>query len=115
MAEPDVARRIIVLTRDPTGASMGGNAVRATALARVLAEHGDVTLAAPGERPAVDAPVRHVAWDAGRPAELRELLRGADVVVTTPQSPTIAAELRRSGARLIFDLYDPFPLAALEA
>jgi glycosyltransferase involved in cell wall biosynthesis len=107
--------RIIVLTRDPTGPTLGGNAIRATELARLLGPHGDVTLAAPGEAPEPAAPFKHVVWDAERPAQLRSILSGADVVVTTPQSPTIAAELRRSGARLVLDLYDPYPLAVLEA
>src|SRR5215208_2120797 len=107
--------RIIVLTRDRTGPAIGGNAIRATELARVLAAHGDVTLAAPGEPTESDAPFRHVALDPGRASGLRALLRGADVVVTTPQSPGIHAELRRSGARLVLDLYDPYPLAVLEA
>ena len=110
-----MARRMIVLTRDRTGTSLGGNAARATELARVLAEHGDVALAAPGEPPDAEAPFAHLPWDADRPRELRSLLRGADVVVSAPQSPVIAAELRRCDARLILDLYDPFPLAALES
>ena len=93
---------------------MGGNAVRATELARVLAAHGDVTLAAPGEPPEAGAPFRHAAWDAGDPVGLRALLAGAGVVVAAPQSPVVQAELRRSGARLVADLYDPFPLAVLE-
>ena len=93
---------------------MGGNAVRATELARVLAAHGDVLLAAPGEPPEAGAPFRHAVWDAGDPAGLRALLAGAGVVVAAPQSPVVQAELRRSGARLVADLYDPFPLAVLE-
>jgi len=107
--------RIIVLTRDPTGPALGGNAIRATELARVLAAHGDVTLAAPGEPAEAGLPFAHADWDARRPSELRALLRGADAIVATPQSPGIQAELRRSGARLVLDLYDPYPLAVLEA
>src|SRR3954452_22145115 len=97
---PVAARRIVVLTRDRTGTSMGGNAVRATELARVLAAHGDVTLAAPGEPPEAGAPFRHAPWDAEDPVGLRALLAGAGVVVAAPQSPVVQAELRRSGARL---------------
>ena len=99
-----------MLTRDRTGASLGGNALRAMELARVLAAHGDVTLASPGEAP---AGLRHVPWE--RPRDLREILAGADAVVSAPHSPEIAAELRRCGATLVLDLYDPFPLAALES
>src|SRR5262249_22690703 len=35
------------------------------------------------------------------------LIDAADVVVAQPQPPTIARWLGRSGARLVFDLYDP--------
>jgi glycosyltransferase involved in cell wall biosynthesis len=105
--------RIAVVTRDPTGPELGGNAMRATELARALGAHGEVTLLAPGSAP--PAPVAHAAWDPDAPRTLRPLLAGADAVVSTPQSPEATAELRRSGARLVLDLYDPFPLAALEA
>ena len=105
--------RIAVVTRDPTGPELGGNAMRATELARSLTAHGDVTLVAPGSPP--PAPVAHAAWDPEAPRTLRPLLAGADAVVSTPQSPEATAELRRCGARLVLDLYDPFPLAALEA
>ena len=107
--------RIIVLTRDPTGPALGGNAIRATELARALAAHGDVTLAAPGVPAGAGLPFGHVTWRPDRPRELRAILRGADAIVATPQSPGIQAELRRSGARLVLDLYDPYPLAVLEA
>ena len=105
--------RIAVVTRDPTGSQLGGNAMRATELARALSAHGDVTLVAPGSPP--PAPVAHAAWDPDAPRTLRPLLEGAAAVVSTPQSPEATAELRRCGARLVLDLYDPFPLAALEA
>jgi glycosyltransferase involved in cell wall biosynthesis len=107
-----VPRRIVVLTRDRTGPELGGNAVRAAELARVLAAHGDVTLTSPGEAP--DGPFEHIPWEPERPRGLRGVLADADVVVATPQSPAAAAELRRCGAKLILDAYDPFPLAVLE-
>jgi glycosyltransferase involved in cell wall biosynthesis len=105
--------RIVVVTGDPTGPELGGNAMRATELARALGAHGDVLLTAPGSAP--PAPVAHAAWDPRTPRTLRPLLAGADAVVSTPQSPEATAELRRCGARLVLDLYDPFPLAVLEA
>jgi len=105
--------RTVVVTRDPTGPELGGNAMRATELARALGAHGDVLLVAPGSAP--PAPVAHAAWDPQAPRTLRPLLAGADAVVSTPQSPEATAELRRCGARLVIDLYDPFPLAVLEA
>ena len=109
MARP----RVVVVSRDPTGPELGGNAMRATELARALAAQGEVLLAAPGSAP--PAPVAHAVWDPDAPRTLRALLAGADAVVSTPQSPEATAELRRCGARLVLDLYDPFPLAVLEA
>lgn len=100
--------RVVVLSQDRVGERMGGNAIRATELARALG----ATLAAPGEPP---GGVEHVPFDLRRPRASRALLRAADAIVTVPQSPTVTAELRASGARLVYDLYDPGPLEMLEA
>jgi glycosyltransferase involved in cell wall biosynthesis len=104
--------RVVVLSQDRVGERMGGNAIRATELARALRTHAEVTLAAPGEPP---GGVDHVAFDLGAPQRSRALLAAADAIVTVPQSPTVTAELRASGARLVYDLYDPAPLEMLEA
>jgi glycosyltransferase involved in cell wall biosynthesis len=106
-------RRVLILTRDPTSAVLGGNAIRATELSRVLAGSHDVTLASPGDDPGLGVP--HVQWDPARPATIAAAVRGADTIVTMPQDPATHALLRRSGARLVFDLYDPYPLEVLEA
>ena len=39
--------RVLVISEDPVGAQMGGNAIRAYEIARTLGHHADVTLAAP--------------------------------------------------------------------
>jgi glycosyltransferase involved in cell wall biosynthesis len=106
-------QRILLLTRDPTSARLGGNAIRATELARALASDHEVTLASPGDDPGVG--VRHVVWTPGRPGTLRTAVDAADTIVAMPQDPPTHAMLRRSGARLIIDLYDPYPLEVLEA
>lgn len=106
-------KQVLVVSQDPVGEEMGGNAIRAVELARALVPHADVTLAAPGN--ATQYGLRHVLFAAHDPRELTVYLRKADVVVSTPQSPVIAAALRRSGARLIYDLYDPTPLEVLHA
>jgi len=48
------------------------------------------------------------------PGDLRERAAAAGVVVAQPPWPLAARALRRSGARLIYDLYDPEPLEALQ-
>jgi len=106
--------RVLVISEDPVGSEMGGNAIRAYELARALGEHAAVTLASPlagGTAAGVD----QVAFDRDDPRALRAHLRGVDVVVTLPQNPVVSAQLRRCGARVVYDLYDPKPLQMLEA
>lgn len=93
---------------------MGGNGIRAYELAKVLASEAIVTLAAPpSSGTATD--IEQVPFDREDPAGLRAHLRGVDVVVTLPQNPVITAQLRRCGARIVYDMYDPKPLQMLEA
>src|SRR5689334_7762578 len=106
--------RVLVISEDPVGAEMGGNAIRAYELARVLAGQADVTLAAPHSTEATLS-VEHVPFDRERPRDLRPHLRGADVVIALPQNPVISRELTRCGARVVYDLYDAKPLQVLEA
>lgn len=105
---------MLFISNDAVGDAMGGNAIRATELARVVARRADVTLAAPSGPGAAAIGVPHVPFDPQRPARLRELIAAADIVVTPPQSAQVAAWLGRARATLIFDLYDPAPFEALE-
>ena len=110
-------KRVVVLSGDPVGARMGGSGIRAYELARALQPHADVVLAAPraaepAEPGALDVPVHE--YDFLHQRGLRPILGGADAVVAQPPWPHIAHELDRSGARLIFDLYNPEPLEVLE-
>ena len=108
-------RRVLIVTEDPVGEAMGGAAIRAYEIARSLAGVAEVTLAAPGTQPPGLAPARHVAYDPGDPRALRELLPGADVVITRPAGPRVASWLHASDARIVYDLCDPLPLDILEA
>jgi hypothetical protein len=108
-----MSARVLVISEDPVGGEMGGNAIRAYELAKVLGEHAEVTLAAPSSG-SVEG-VEHRPFDREDPRALRALLRGVDVVVTLPQNPVVTAVLRRSAARIVYDLYDPKPLQLLEA
>jgi glycosyltransferase involved in cell wall biosynthesis len=100
--------RLLVLCPDPVGQQMRGMAIRYTELARALAPHADVTLAATGGDGA------EAVWSQDRLGPLRNLLRGADAVLAPPQPPHVTRALERSGARLCFDLYDPESLEVLE-
>ena len=96
---------------------MGGSGIRAYELARALRPHADVVIAAPRPREpaeprALEVPVHE--YDFLHQRGLRPVLDGADFVVAQPPWPHIARELERSGARLVFDLYNPEPLEVLE-
>jgi glycosyltransferase involved in cell wall biosynthesis len=94
---------------------MGGNAIRALELARAVASHATVTLAAPGRLPKLaGGSMHHLPWDLADPRALRPAIAAADAIVLTPQSARVRSWARRSHARLVFDLYDPVPLEILE-
>ena len=89
--------RVLVLSNEPLGEVMAGPAIRATELARVLADRGhDVTL-----RETVDRP------------EVRRLAGEADVVLLQGWVLERVPALADSGARIVVDLYDPFGLELL--
>jgi glycosyltransferase involved in cell wall biosynthesis len=113
--------RVLFISAGAVGETMAGPGIRSYELARALAMDADVTLAAPGAPalpgPAADTVGREltvVGYDLHRPAALQPLIAGADAIVAQPQWPTIAPWLARSGARLIFDLYDPEPFELYE-
>lgn len=108
-------RRVLIVTEDPVGEVLGGAAIRAYEIARALTDVSDVTLAAPGTEPRGLAPARHVAFALDDPRALRRLFNDADVVIMPPPNPVIAGWLRKSPARIVFDLNDPLPLDILEA
>ena len=106
-------RAALVLSLAGIGAELNGTAIRASELARVLAAHTETTLAATG----VDQPLpglRCVGFARHDPRSLAQHLAGAGFVLAQPQWPLTVRALRRSGARLVFDLYAPDPLEALE-
>jgi glycosyltransferase involved in cell wall biosynthesis len=108
-------RRLLVLCPNAIGERMRGLGIRYTELARALADVGlDVTLAAPAIEGAAPAGVRCTTWELDGVRALRTLLAGADAVLTPPGPPHVMRELRRSGARIAIDLYDPVPLEVLE-
>ena len=105
--------RILLVYNDRVGAEMGGVGIRATELAKVLRTHGEVTLAvaeASGELEGISL----VEFNPHDPHALARHLERAEVVVARPQWPLTMRMMRRSGARLIFDIYDPDAFATIE-
>jgi glycosyltransferase involved in cell wall biosynthesis len=94
---------------------MAGPAIRAYELARVVADHAQVTIAGPeGSTPPDDDRLEHVVYRPHAPAALRGPIAAADTIVAQPQWPLVTGWMRQSGARLIFDLFVPEALEALE-
>ena len=105
--------RILLVYDDQVGSGMGGVGIRATELARVLRSHGEVTLAVTESSGQLDG-IRLVEFNPHDPRALAPHLEHADVVVARPPWPLAMRMMRRSGARLIFDLYDPDTFATIE-
>jgi glycosyltransferase involved in cell wall biosynthesis len=110
-----MARSVLVVTEDRVGEMLGGAAIRAYEIARSLSDVADVTLAAPGTEPPDLAPAQHVPFELEDPRSLRPLFRDADVLIMRPPNPLVGGWLRRSKARIVYDLCDPLPLDILEA
>jgi glycosyltransferase involved in cell wall biosynthesis len=105
--------RVTILCLAKVGAEMTSPAIRAYELARVLSRAGaEVSLLATEVDDAQGMEVVVDSFDRHR--GLGDKLAGAEVVLAQPQWPLVMRDLRRSGARLIFDLYYPDTLEKLE-
>lgn len=107
--------RVLLVSPDAVGERMRGMGIRYTELARALAPHADVVVAS-GDLGGGASPagVRVVGYEPHAPAALRQEIARADVIVAPPQWPLVSGWMRRSGARLVFDLYAPETLETLE-
>jgi glycosyltransferase involved in cell wall biosynthesis len=109
-----VRPRVLFIAPVPLAERMAGPGIRTVELARAVSTVADVELAGlrldPGEPAAMD----HVPYTHRDPSGLVPALERADAVFAAPVNPMISALLRRSGARLIFDLYGPEVLEWLE-
>ncbi len=106
--------KVVVATHDPVGRAMAGPAIRSLELARQLHHAGnDVTIAVPDRTDLDEEPFEVATYDLRSFNGLRRVAEDAEVVVL--QAPVLGANpyLSASGACLVIDLYDPFPLAHL--
>ncbi len=108
--------RVLVVSPEPVGEVMAGPAIRAYELARALAAHCDVTLAAPAPS---DLPhPSDMALLAAGVADYDALAAAAeehDVAVVQRLPGQLLRRLARSSVRIVFDLYNPLPIEVLEA
>lgn len=93
---------------------MAGTGIRAYELARVLADSCDVQLAGTEGSLSPDGRMSVVEYSLPAPDALRAPIHKADVIVAQPHWPLVMGWMQRSRARLIFDLYAPELLEALE-
>jgi glycosyltransferase involved in cell wall biosynthesis len=110
MARP----RVLVLCLDAVGPRMAGIAIRSCEIARALAPHAEVTLAAARIDGDAGVGVPVVPFDRHDGRTLAPRLDGVDAIVAQPQWPLVSRVLERSGARLIFDLGCPEALETLD-
>ncbi len=106
--------RVLLICADRVGPEMAGVGIRAWELARVLRETTEVTLAHTGREPIDEEDLRTVSWSAHDYRAIVELIPSADVVIAQPVWSPVVRALRRSSARVIFDLYDPEIFELLE-
>jgi glycosyltransferase involved in cell wall biosynthesis len=112
VAPPD--KRLLFVCADPVGERMAGLGIRCWELARVLSDAASVTVAHGGEERGTRDGVRLLPFRPHAPGTLREPIAAADAVVAHPQWPLVDRWLRRSGARVVIDLYCPETLETLE-
>ena len=94
--------RVVMWSTDPVGERMAGPGIRYHRLATELAQRFDVTLVAPGDGvPGVPYAFRRVDSSAS------DWYAEADVVVAQNVPLGMVRSFRRTGARLVFDLYAP--------
>jgi glycosyltransferase involved in cell wall biosynthesis len=110
----DPTPRVLIVSMEQVGPKMTSVGMRAYELARALQPHAEVTVAAPEVGATPDDSVRCVAFDPDKPRSLSAQIAAADVIVARPAWPQLAAQLRRSDARVIFDIPDPELFQPLE-
>ncbi|GAA4421517.1 hypothetical protein GCM10023169_14460 [Georgenia halophila] len=102
---------MLVVTLDTVGERMAGPAIRAWEMARALSRTCDVLLATFG---GCSRDGEGFATRAIRPAQFRDAVEVADVIVLQGYVMAAFPWLRRSDKVVVVDLYDPFHLESLE-
>jgi glycosyltransferase involved in cell wall biosynthesis len=111
------APRILVVSAEPVAARMAGPAIRAYELARALAAHMPVTLAAPepSALPQDDPGLRQLEAGLADYDALLGAVREHDVVVAQLLPPRLLSRIWQEPTRLAVDLYNPTVVEAIEA
>jgi hypothetical protein len=107
--------RVLFISAEPIGAAMAGPAIRVLELAKVVAAHCEVAIAAPGPSDAGDAPIELIEARLSDFDRLRQAVRGSDVVVAQRLPPQLLRNVARLPVRFVADLYNPQMIEVLEA
>ena len=107
--------RVLFISAEPLGPSMAGPAIRVLELARAVAAHCEVTVAAPGPSDAGDAPIRLLEAQLADFDKLLEAVKTHDVVVAQRLPPQLLRYVARLPVRFVADLYNPQMIEVLEA
>ena len=107
--------RVLFISAEPLGDIMAGPGIRVLELARAVAAHYEVTVAAPGPSDVGDAPVELLEAGLADFEPLLDALRRHDVVVAQRLPPQLLRYVARLPVRFVADLYNPQMIEALEA
>ena len=107
--------RVLFVSAEPVGAAMAGPAIRVLELARALAEHCSVTVAAPPPSDPAVVPGELLEVGLSDFEPLLEALRNHDVVVAQRLPPQLLRYAARLPLRFVADLYNPQMIEVLEA
>jgi glycosyltransferase involved in cell wall biosynthesis len=107
--------RVLIVSGEPVGGAMAGPAIRAVELARVLARHFRVTLAAPGPSRLEDPRVDLLEARGSDFERLLGALRSHDVVVAQQLPAQLLRYVQKLPIRYVADLYNPLMIELLEA
>ena len=106
---PDLAyRHVLVVSPDVVSANMAGPGIRYWELARVLAQHFEVTLAVPGACDLAGEGFEILEYGVGRDGPLRQTAAEVDVLVISGYVLHECSFLKDIGCPMVVDLYDPF-------
>jgi glycosyltransferase involved in cell wall biosynthesis len=107
--------RVLVVSGEPVGDLMAGPAIRALELARVLAGHCEVTVAAPGPSRLDDPRLALLEATSADYDLLLAAVRTHDVVVAQQLPAQLLRAVERLPIRYVADLYNPLMIELLEA
>jgi glycosyltransferase involved in cell wall biosynthesis len=107
--------RVLLVSGEPVGGAMAGPAIRAFELARVLAAHCRVTLAAPAPSRLHDPRLGLLEATSADFERLLAAAREHDVVVAQQLPAQLLRSIRKAGVRYVADLYNPLMIELLEA